>query len=652
MTSGSPDELQFHGADKDTLLPNSLAANIMQQPKAEAEADRLSEGVTSTSPATLRREMGERLGADFSRVQFHTDADSIQRSQEIGAQAWTQGRDVYFGKGGFSPSLAAHELVHTVQQGAVRGNASQSVPHGTVQMKPDLKNPKFRAKRGSFTQDENDEVPGDAGSLSEVEGQAMRTFNTGRGANVFNAIMPDLVELVKKAKLNSGGKAKVRFRPKPALSFMVRAAYQDYALRDILVELVNKPIGVFKTGTRTKQYKSLIRSISDRLGEYQAEELAIQTGMLQGQPKYEHNDNKTRQVDKRSYELSPEDENTDRFNPGNIPEVEKIQKEIDGAQTLNEAYGIFAKFTGNKNGQVKPTEEAQKDTVEYQVNLDLSKTKLKHMARQIWDYPELRNKIGDMMLYDTKEKAKMSVRPTTGGYDKTPIKYNAYYDRDDPQGEMEREADQRDKRENQQLNGDVEHAGNHELGHVLGSSLVSPGAGRKQAAAENIRKTTENEILTEVLLNQNILSRRQKAGIKTFSSDGMHFVDEKGMVIPDEKVQQLFRQNQADIDAGRKKNGDKIEGITRSKKHYKGQLNTAGSPTLQNRKITSGYGSSSATEMFAETFGDVYTHGSRAKAVSIATVKEYEKRQKKLQRMKYTYNQSNWFMKMFRKKVR
>ena len=81
MTSGSPDEPQFHGADKDTLLPNSLAANIMQQPEAEAEADRLSEGVTSTSPATLRREMGERLGADFSRVQFHTDADSIQRSQ-------------------------------------------------------------------------------------------------------------------------------------------------------------------------------------------------------------------------------------------------------------------------------------------------------------------------------------------------------------------------------------------------------------------------------------------------------------------------------------------------------------------------------------------------------------------------------------------
>lgn len=70
---------------------------------------------------------------------------------------------------------------------------------------------------------------------------------------------------------------------------MVRAAYQDYALRDILIELVNKPIDVFKAGTRIRQYKSLIKSIGDRLGEYQAEELALQTGMIDGAPKYKHN---------------------------------------------------------------------------------------------------------------------------------------------------------------------------------------------------------------------------------------------------------------------------------------------------------------------------------------------------------------------------
>ena len=87
--------------------------------------------------------------------------------------------------------------------------------------------------------------------------------------------------------------------------------------------------------------------------------------------------------------------------------------------------------------------------MEYQVNLDITKKKLKHMARQVWDYPELRNKIGNMLLFDTSEKAKMAVRPTNGGYDKTPIKYNAYYDRLGEAGEQEREADQRNKRENQ-----------------------------------------------------------------------------------------------------------------------------------------------------------------------------------------------------------
>ena len=52
----------------------------------------------------------------------------------MGARAWTSGRDVYFGQGGFEPRIAAHELVHTVQQGAARGSVRQSVTPGTVQM--------------------------------------------------------------------------------------------------------------------------------------------------------------------------------------------------------------------------------------------------------------------------------------------------------------------------------------------------------------------------------------------------------------------------------------------------------------------------------------------------------------------------------------
>lgn len=120
-------------------LPNSLVNRIMQDQQAENEADRLSQGVTSTTPDEIMREMGSRLGADFSNVQFHSDSLSTTRSQALGARAWAQGKDVYFGKGGFDPKVAAHELVHTVQQGAVKGSVSESVPMGTVQMLP-LKN--------------------------------------------------------------------------------------------------------------------------------------------------------------------------------------------------------------------------------------------------------------------------------------------------------------------------------------------------------------------------------------------------------------------------------------------------------------------------------------------------------------------------------
>ncbi len=96
-------------------LPNSLITRIMEDPAAEQEADRLSSGVRSGTPATLMREMGDRLGADFSSVRFHSDPGSLGKSRAMGARAWAQGHDVYFGRGGFEPSVAAHELVHTVQ---------------------------------------------------------------------------------------------------------------------------------------------------------------------------------------------------------------------------------------------------------------------------------------------------------------------------------------------------------------------------------------------------------------------------------------------------------------------------------------------------------------------------------------------------------
>jgi hypothetical protein len=72
----------------------------------------------------LRQDMEQRFGHDFSRVRVHLDSRAAASAREVGALAYTVGRDVVFAQGQFAPHsqegrrLLAHELTHTVQQGA------------------------------------------------------------------------------------------------------------------------------------------------------------------------------------------------------------------------------------------------------------------------------------------------------------------------------------------------------------------------------------------------------------------------------------------------------------------------------------------------------------------------------------------------------
>ena len=66
--------------------------------------------------------MEARLGADFSDVVVHTDADAAASAASVSAKAYTVGNEVVFGAGSFAPETAegqrrlAHELVHVEQQ--------------------------------------------------------------------------------------------------------------------------------------------------------------------------------------------------------------------------------------------------------------------------------------------------------------------------------------------------------------------------------------------------------------------------------------------------------------------------------------------------------------------------------------------------------
>jgi hypothetical protein len=94
-------------------LTSTVAANILAL-----------RGGGSALPAETRAFFEQRFGMDFSNVRVHTGSRAEEAAESIGAKAFTVGNDIAFGSGQYSPSspegrnLLAHELTHTVQQGA------------------------------------------------------------------------------------------------------------------------------------------------------------------------------------------------------------------------------------------------------------------------------------------------------------------------------------------------------------------------------------------------------------------------------------------------------------------------------------------------------------------------------------------------------
>ena len=83
-----------------------------------------SKGGGSALPENTRKFMESRFKADFSGVRIHTDTTAQHLSSQVNAQAFAHGNDIYFNQGKYAPqttqggTLLAHELTHTIQQGA------------------------------------------------------------------------------------------------------------------------------------------------------------------------------------------------------------------------------------------------------------------------------------------------------------------------------------------------------------------------------------------------------------------------------------------------------------------------------------------------------------------------------------------------------
>ena len=93
-----------------------------------------SKGGGQPMDSDTRSEMESGFGTDFSGVRVHNDSNAADMNNQLGSQAFTNGNDIYFNEGKYNPQsdsgkhLLAHELTHTVQQGA-----SPSVQPKTIQ---------------------------------------------------------------------------------------------------------------------------------------------------------------------------------------------------------------------------------------------------------------------------------------------------------------------------------------------------------------------------------------------------------------------------------------------------------------------------------------------------------------------------------------
>jgi hypothetical protein len=151
--AGEEEEVQTKAADEEEV--RTKAASGAEEEEVQARAGpggarpvsedlsrqiRASRGLGNPLPGDIRARMEASFGADLSGVRIHSDAAAVLLARSLKAQAFTIGSDIFFGDGKFSPGsrdgqhLLAHELTHTVQQGAVEPETGAST---IVRLSPD-----------------------------------------------------------------------------------------------------------------------------------------------------------------------------------------------------------------------------------------------------------------------------------------------------------------------------------------------------------------------------------------------------------------------------------------------------------------------------------------------------------------------------------
>ena len=126
------EELQMQVEEEEEEMMQAKADSPLKEEYAKTEQLlNNSKGNGSSLDSGTQTQMEGSFGADFGGVKIHTDNAAIQLNKDLGAQAFTTGNNIYFNEGKYKPNsqngkkLLAHELTHTVQQGATSAVSNQ-----------------------------------------------------------------------------------------------------------------------------------------------------------------------------------------------------------------------------------------------------------------------------------------------------------------------------------------------------------------------------------------------------------------------------------------------------------------------------------------------------------------------------------------------
>jgi hypothetical protein len=134
-------EEEKQAKDDEKQIQKSAAAEASPGDNSNLESNlNSSKGGGSPLSGKVKTEMESGIGADFSNVRIHNDSNAVQMNKQLGAQAFATGNNIYFNEGKYNPNskdgkhLLAHELTHTVQQGA----AIRKKPEPTISPAPEM----------------------------------------------------------------------------------------------------------------------------------------------------------------------------------------------------------------------------------------------------------------------------------------------------------------------------------------------------------------------------------------------------------------------------------------------------------------------------------------------------------------------------------